>query len=317
MKKNKIGNFLQSPEWMKVNELVGHKIICKKFAGIPVYMIVKDARRGRYLEIPGGPLIDWQDTESVQKIFASIREIAKAENCVFVRLRPQLLDDLENRKILDELGCRIAPMHLHAEHTVILDLTKDEETLLAEMRRQTRYEVRRSAKLGIVVDKGNSEELFNEFHRVQAETASRQHFIPPRKKDLLAEHEAFGDKATIYVAKTPEGDPIAYGLFIKYGVEADYFEAASTDLNRKLPGAYALQWQAIRDFKNEGYSRYNLWGIAPPNQPHHRYAGVTTFKTGFGGTSVTFVPAHDIVIDPLKYKLDLLVEKIRKKRRKL
>lgn len=318
MKNNEnIGNFLQSPEWMKVNELVGHKTISRIFQKFPVYMIVKNAKRGRYLEIPGGPLIDWQNRTLVEEVFSEIRKIARDEGCVFVRLRPQLLDTAENIKLLSRLGCRKAPMHLHAEHTVILDLTKDEDTLLAEMRRQTRYEVRRSMKLEIKVERGSSKDLFDEFHKVQVETANRQHFIPPHAKDLLAEHEAFGDNAVIYVAKTPENEPIAYGLILKNGVEADYFEAASTELNRKLPGAYALQWQVIRDLKKEGFLRYNLWGIAPPGQPHHRYAGVTTFKTGFGGENVTFVPAQDIVINPLRYKFDLLVETIRKKRRKL
>ncbi len=50
-------------------------------------------------------------------------------------------------------------MHLHAEHTVILDLSKSEDELLKDMRRQTRYEVRRSIKLGLEVSWSNTEEL--------------------------------------------------------------------------------------------------------------------------------------------------------------
>ena len=312
-------NFLQSKKWQKVNESVGHKVIIENFLGkkYPVLMIVKNARRGRYLEIPGGPIIDWQDKKLVAEVFARIREVAMREKCVFVRLRPQLLDTPENRELLKSQGCKIAPMHLHAEHTVIIDLTKDEETLLANMRRQTRYEVRRSAKQNLKVEKGNSKELFDEFHQVQSETAARQNFIPPSKKDLLAEREAFGKDAVIYIAKTAEGEPIAYGLILKDGEEADYFEAASTDLNRKLPGAYALQWQVIRDLKKEGYKHYNLWGIAPPGAKNHRYAGVTTFKTGFGGENVTFVPAHDLIINHAKYLKNYFIETIRKKRRHL
>ncbi|MBR3135165.1 peptidoglycan bridge formation glycyltransferase FemA/FemB family protein [Candidatus Saccharibacteria bacterium] len=147
------------------------------------------------------------------------------------------------------------------------------------------------------------------------ETARRQHFIPPDLKTLLAEREAFGKNAQIYIASLD--DKIAYGLTISDGDEAEYFEAASTDLNRKLPGAYALQWQAMKDLKKQGIKRYNLWGIAPPGVKNHRYSGVTTFKTGFGGEIVEFVPAHDIIISPARYKIDLAVEKLRKKRRNL
>ena len=104
---------------------------------------------------------------------------------------------------------------------------------------------------------------------------------------------------------------------IRDGREGDYYEAASTELNRKLPGAYAIIWQAMRDLKADGYERFNLWGIAPAGEPHHRYAGVTTFKTGFGGSVVEYVPAHDMVISKAKYLKNWLVETARRKRRHL
>ena len=134
---------------------------------------------------------------------------------------------------------------------------------------------------------------------------------------MLAEREAFLDNAEIYVAKTSDDKPIAYGLVIRDGLEGDYYEAASTILNHKLPGAHALLWRAIRDLKAEGYQRFNLWGIAPAGQPNHRYAGVTTFKTGFGGEIVEYVPAHDLVINNVKYLKNLVVETMRKKKRHL
>ncbi len=312
-------NFLQSPVWQKTNELIGHKVIVDKLDNKhDTYMIVKKAKRGRYLEIPGGPVLDWNNKKALTPAITKMLRIAKENRCGFVRIRPQLLDTPENRKLLKDLGAKISPMHLAAEHTVILDLTKSEEDLLASMRRQTRYEVRRAAKLGIIVESGNTKDYFQAFHIIQDLTAARQHFIPPDFKTLLAEKKAFGDNAKIYIAKTKEErSPIAYGLILIDGEEAAYYEAASTDLNRKLPGAYALEWQVIKDLKEAGVKRYNLWGIAPPNQPHHRYAGVTTFKTGFGGEVVAFIPAHDFIVSKIKYAPDYLIETIRKKRRHL
>lgn len=310
-------NFLQSPEYGRMNEILGCKVFQEDFDGKAwALMIVRDAKRGRYLEIPCGPLVDWTNSKLVNEIFVKIIEVAREEKCVFVRIRPQLLMSPENMKILEKMGLEKSPMHLAAEHTVMVDLLKSEDELLANMRRQTRYEVRRADKLGITVSKSSDEAIFKEFHAVQEETAKRQNFVPPSLKTLLAEREAFGDKITIYKAVN-EGKPVAYGLIIKDGKEADYYEAASTELNRKLPGAYALLWRAMKDLKAEGYGRFNLWGIAPAGQPNHRYAGVTTFKTGFGGEVVEFVPAHDLVISKIKYLKNLTVETIRKKRRHL
>ena len=319
-------NFLQSPAWGKMNELIGHKVIIEynltdedgTVSEAPKFwclMVVKNAKRGRYLEVPGGPLLDWGNTEAKKAVFAKIRAIAKREKCVFVRLRPQVRAGAAD--VLGGLGLRRAPMHLHAEHTVILDLKKSEDELLAEMRRQTRYEVRRATKLGIKVSWQNDAETFREFQQIQSETAKRQHFVPPDLTTLLAEREAFAENARLYIAETVDGERIAYGLILIEGAEAEYFEAASTELNYKLPGAYALQWQVIRDLKALGIQRYNLWGIAPPGQKQHRYAGVTTFKTGFGGEVVEFVPAQDLVIKKFRYLFNLAVETLRKKRRHL
>jgi len=312
----KSGNFLQSEIWSAVNRQIGHTPILEKIAGFSVLMIVKNAKRGRYLEIPGGPLIDWTDTAVRQQVFARIRAVARENHCVFVRFRPQLANTPEDQAYLQDIGAVPAPFHLYAEHTVVVDLSPDEDTLLANMRRQTRYEVRRAAKLGLSVSHDNSEETFRKFHKIQSDTAARQHFIPPTMKELLAYRECFGNDAQIYTAKQGS-EIVAMGLILNYGVEADYFEAASTDLNRKLPGAYTLLWHAICDAKKQGKARFNLWGIAPPGQPHHRYAGVTTFKTGFGGDVTEYIPAQDIVINKIKYQKVKLIETVRKKRRHL
>lgn len=318
VKKYPEANFLQSPEYARMNEILGCEVIYEDFEKKgSALMIVRNAKRGRYLEIPCGPLIDWTDKNLTREVIDKIARVAAAKKCVFVRIRPQLLATAENLQILSGLGFKKSPMHLAAEHTVVLDLTRKEEEMLASMRRQTRYEVRRGLKLGIEVTKDDSEEIFKEFHDCQVETAKRQNFVPPSFKTLESEREAFKGKIWIYKASTAEGEPVAYGLIVGNGLEADYYEAASTPLNRKLPGAYTLLWQAMCDLKKEGYKRFNLWGIAPAGQPHHRYAGVTTFKTGFGGEVVEFVPAHDLVISKVKYLRNLAVETMRKKKRHL
>ncbi len=311
-------NFLQSIEYGKMAEELGHKVITEEFDGRGLALIIiRNAKRGRYMEIPCGPLIDWDNLADVQMMLGRLTEIARRHNCVFVRIRPQLLDTPKNRQLLQKLKLKKAPMHLAAERTVMIDLTKSEADLLAKMRRQTRYEVRRADKLGIKVTHANSEQIFRDFYEAQAATAKRQHFIPPDLRTLMAERHAFGDKIAIYTAETESGERIAYGMIIWGGKEGDYYEAASTDLHYKLPGAYAVIWQAAKDLKAAGMERFNLWGIAPANQPKHRYAGVTTFKTGFGGDIVDYVPAQDLIISQTKYLKNWVVETARRKKRHL
>ena len=154
LKKHPESNFLQSPLWAETNRLIGHKLAVRTFHDKALFLgIIKDAKRGRYLEIPGGPLVDWDNKPLVKEMFEEIIKVANEEKCVFVRFRPQLENTEKNQKDLSilrsikNLDLRFAPMHLHAQNTVILDLKKSEEDLLMDMRRQTRYEVRRSEKL--------------------------------------------------------------------------------------------------------------------------------------------------------------------------
>lgn len=314
-------NFLQSVEWAAANERDGHEItrggVTRDGTLIAGWQgIIKDARRGRYLEVPGGPLLDWSDSLLVHEIVGQLCATAKAHDCVFVRVRPQLVDESLHLAYLKNARFALAPFHLHAEHTNILDLTKPEDELLAGMRRQTRYEVRRADKQDIVVTASSDKAAVDEFFAVQADTARRQGFVPSSKRFLEALVESFGEEAKVYRAEK-DGQLLNMALVIWSGEEADYFEAASTPESRKFAGAYGLQWQAIRDAKHAGKTRYNFWGIAYSDDPHHRYAGVTTFKRGFGGSDVTYVPAHDLIISRVRYVKNWLIETARKKKRKL
>lgn len=314
-------NFLQSWQWGELHLGLGHKVV-RRLVEVDGQVaggwqgIVKNAKRGRYLEVPGGPLIDWSDQHAVKQVVDQFRQIAKQERAVFVRIRPQILDDETNRKVLSQIGLAKAPFHLHAEHTNILDLSPNEDELLANMRRQTRYEVRRAEKQNIKVSWRNDKQAVEEFYDLQQITAQRQGFITSSKSFLGSLVEAFGDDARIYRAEK-DGQLLNLAMVIFSGEETDYFEAASTTDARKYPGSYALVWQAICDAKALGKSRHNLWGIAYSDDPNHRYAGVTTFKRGFGGQDVTYLPAHDLVINRWRYPLNWLVETVRRKKRKL
>ncbi len=313
-------NFLNSWQWGELYKKLGDKvyrlgIYDNDLVGL-ILAIVKNARRGRYIEISGGPLIDFTNKNQVSSVFGYLRKIAKENNCVFVRVRPQLADSDEIRGVLKKNGLIKAPMHLNAENTSIIDLSLGEEDILSNMRQQTRYEVRRADKLGIEVSVTSDIDDIYEFHRIQLETASRQDFIPPSQNFIKTQLEAFGSDLKIYKAKK-DGKLLAMSLIVTYGLEADYYEGAGTLDGRNLPGAYAIQWRAIKDAKSAGLIRYNFWGIAPGNRKKHRYSGVTTFKRGFGGKDVNFVPAHDLVVDKLRYSLNWVIEITRKKVRGL
>jgi hypothetical protein len=75
--------------------------------------------------------MDWGKKALREAIFADIREQAKATNCVFVRIRPQIEETPKNRELFRNLGLKPAPIYLSVEYAGILDLNKTEEEILA------------------------------------------------------------------------------------------------------------------------------------------------------------------------------------------
>jgi lipid II:glycine glycyltransferase (peptidoglycan interpeptide bridge formation enzyme) len=59
---------------------------------------------------------------------------------------------------------------------------------------------------------------------------------------------------------------------------------------------------------------YNFWGIAPEGVKSHPFAGVTLFKTGFGGSLLPLMHCIDLPLSPL-YKATRAFEYLRKWKR--
>ncbi len=319
LKLHQEANFLQSWEWGEFHLALGKKIQRTgfyhddKLAGV-MLSIVEPAKRGRYLTVPGGPILDWNVNLLVNLFVNTIRQIAKENNCVFVRVRPQLISDDFSRSLFKGNGFISAPLHLHAELTNQLNLSDSEEKLLANMRKATRYEIRKSLTIGIKIKTSTDPDDIKAFYELQLQTAQRQKFVPFSFKFLYEQFKIFsaGKTALLYSAEF-EGKLLAQALIIFYNKEAAYHYGASTLEGRKYPGAYLIQWEAIKEAKKLGMKIYNFWGVAPETDKQHRFYTISIFKRGFGGVDVEYLHAQDLVINKFLYLLNLAIELIRKK----
>jgi lipid II:glycine glycyltransferase (peptidoglycan interpeptide bridge formation enzyme) len=315
-------NFLQSWNWGVFQKRMEKKVFPLGFDRdgqlVGVALIVKEtAKRGNYLTVAGGPLLDWEDRELELLFVSTLRRLAKEEKCLFVRVRSQLMNTQENRDRFSSLGFKEAPMHLTADLTRQIDLTKTEEELLMEMRKSTRYEIRKADKEGVKIKMSSDPNEMEEFYTHQLELAKRHGFVPFSKKFLTEQFATFAkDDQALLIHSYKNSQLLASAFVIFYGVEAVYHYGVSTAANSRLPGAYACQWAAIKMAKDMGMKRYNLWGVAPENSVNHRFYGVSIFKRGFGGEDVAHLPAQDLGISKF-YLLVKLFESLRARARKL
>jgi len=316
-------NFLQSWAWGEFHKALNKTINRSgfyegdKFVGA-MLSVVEPARRGKYLTVPGGPIINWQDKYLINAFVKQIQTIAKENGCAFIRVRPQLKKDDFSKKIFKDLGFIKAPMHLHAELTSQLDITKSEEEIMVQMRKTTRHEVKKAIKENIKITASNDEKDVKKFYDLQIETSKRQKFIPFSYKFLHEQFKVFAQNENALLYKAAFGNKLlAQAFVIFYGKEAVYHYGASTDEGRNYPGAYLIQWEAIRKAKKRGMTRYNFWGVSPENKQNHRFSGLSLFKRGFGGEDLQYLPAQDLIINKPKYLLNYIFESLRNRLRNL
>lgn len=317
-------NFLQSWMWGDVNERLGKTVYrMGYFDGDQqigaMIAVVEPARRGRYISVAAGPIINWSHSELVETWRESLDLIANEEDCVFVRVRPQLLALDTNEHTFRQLGFRPAKMHLEAELTSQLNLTRPLDEIHANLRKNTRREIKQAKKKGIKVTQFTDPAIIKEFYEMQLATAERHDFVPFPLDRLQAEFDVFSKSGNVlmYSSHTSQGELIAQAFVIFYGAEASYHYGASTELGRTEPGAYLIQWKAIQEAIKRGCKRYNFWGVVHPEDTKHRFYGVSVFKRGFRGEDVEYLHAHDLVIKKSKYLKNFAIESARKKARRL
>lgn len=312
-------NFLQSWDYYEFFKSRGNqvvrRIVKQEGAIVGAYAgVIENAKRGRYLAIAGGPILDWDNRELVNQIFADIKAMGRQHKCAFVRVRPQLELSEQGMDLMLSLGLRRAPMYLSVEFAGILDLEKDEEEIMRGMRQRLRRALRKGMKNNIQIEKSTDPKDIHEFYEIELQTAGRHRFVAFSEDYLTKQFAAFAPhgEAVLYTAKY-EGEILAQNFMIFYGNEASYHYGVSSELGTKYSGAPLLHMEAMRDARERGIMRYNFWGITEETDIHHRFYGVSQFKRGFGVDELKYIPAHDLVLNKFKYAFDWVVETLRKR----
>lgn len=314
-------NFLQSWDFYEFHVSRGKDVVRRiavdnknqiqaAYAGV-----IETAKRGKHLAIAGGPILDWKNAKLVDAVFEDIKAQGQAHGCVFVRIRPQLELSDRSQKIFRDHHYQKAPMYLSVEYAGVLDLTKTDDELLKNMRQRLRRALRKAEKNHLVVEKSTDPKDIKTFYQIQNETAKRHDFVEFSEDFLEKQFAAFApnDEAVLYTAKTADGEILAQNFMIFYGPEASYHYGASTELGTKLSGAPLLHLTAMRDARQRGIERYNLWGIVAEDDTKHRFYGVSVFKRGFGVDELKYLPAHDLVLRRPAYLKTWLIETLRRK----
>lgn len=304
--------FFQSWEWGDVEQMNGHKVSRygvyekNKLRGV-AQCIETYARRGNYLHVRHGPVLNEWSERYVSATVNLLKKQAKVADLGFVRISP--LIKTEQARPLQELGFKKASMHnIDGEICYVIDLRRELSEILASMRKNTRYIIRKSERVdNFETVKGTSSQQIDDFLVLFQKTAKRRGFVGERgiKKEVSV--FASQDNAEIVLTYYKKR-PVAGALIVFWGNQGIYHHAATSKLGLQLFAAYRVVWEAIKDTKKRGLDFFNLWGGIPDvGDKSHPWWGLTIFKRGFGSEKREYVHAMDLPLSP-KYWRNYFLE---------
>jgi hypothetical protein len=241
----------------------------------------------------GGPLVRAADAQAVR---ADFRE-AFAGYChsrgvvsEFVRFNP-LLRNQEGWGGFYELR--------KCGDNVVIDLSKDEDAILAGYRSGTRYNMRAACKRGAQVEQADktsaNSRLFADMYRRAMDRVGAAPFYYFSNAYFERLVSLDDDLVSLYFARDGDGKVISAALFL-HGQEYVHYHLSATvaGVNRLSPGSLLLH-NAVLDMRRKGKKYFHLGGAAADQEGLHR------FKRGFSGDRKEYYVGRRVQ-DPLRYE---------------
>jgi lipid II:glycine glycyltransferase (peptidoglycan interpeptide bridge formation enzyme) len=264
--------------------------------------------------VPKGPVLDYDDTQLLAKVLATLEQQTDRKRTLFSKIDPDVWrgygTDLSAplpraKAVLETLakrGWRQSAEQIQFKNTHILDLRADEDTLMANMKAKTRYNVRLSTRRGVYTRLGSEESDLRTFYQLYYETSQRNGFLirpPAYYLDIWTQTLRAG-RSHLLLAEV-DGDPIAGLMMFRFRQTAWYMYGASSNQHRNLMPNFLLQWEAMRLAKRHGCTKYDMWGAPDRFDESDPLWGVFRFKTGFGGETMQGLGAFDYAPSPWLY----------------
>jgi peptidoglycan pentaglycine glycine transferase (the first glycine) len=320
------GEFKQQHRWPAQRVLVsdssgrpvaGAQVLYRGMAGLAIAYI------------PKGPVVDWQDRPVADELMRTLRRATRQHRALYLKIEPNEMTAPGLETLLAErYGFESSPETIQPRSTIRVNLDGGPETWLARMKPKHRYNIKLAERRGVTCRLAEPAD-FGAFYQLMVITGQRDQFGTHSASYYRDAWEIFRESpqgnAALVLAEF-EGKVIAGAMVFAFGQESAYLYGASSDEHRREMPTYLLQWRAMQWAKEQGARFYDFWGIpdevgdnseelendklAQKNVRDGLW-GVYRFKQGFGGETVRYAGAFDLVYNRPLYKLWQRVKTIR------
>ncbi len=234
--------------------------------------------------VPRGPIVE---QGLVKDFLEALANHARSQyGAVAVSIEPDWSE-------LPELprGWRVGQNTILIPDTLILDLEKSEDELLAPMSKKTRQYIRKSAsEANVEIRQVKNREELEKCLQVYRETAKRAGFPLHDDAYYYDVFENLGDASPVFAAYK-DGWPIAFLWLAISASTAFELYGGMNDDGQQLRVNYALKWHAICKMREWGLTKYDMNGLLSD--------GVSNFKRGFADHENQLVGTYDKSLSPL------------------
>lgn len=258
---------------------------------------------GKFWYAPKGPGVS--DDAQLKTFALKLRPFAASHNVFAVRLEPELIDNPTNRTTLKEIGL-VRHKGIQAENTIIVDIDKPIDQVVASFNGKTRYNIRQAEKEHLTIELVETTDQNCEiFYKLMSETIAGRSYLRPLSYFKKFWKGYAGSNAGFFMFAHKGKELQAIDFVMINGIKAARKDAGS-NREHSIRGASALlEVEVIKELQKRGVKYYDLYGSPPANRlkdPTHPYYGFGTFKSGFNETVTDFVGCQDLVIKPWAYK---------------
>jgi len=226
-----------------------------------------------------GPLVDHDDPQLLDLIIKGYNKYIKSR-AIYSQFRNLWPWTQAQKEIMTENG------YQYEEHLdILMDLTQDQETLLSNVHKERRHNIRRSEKKGTQFKELTSLEEIETGLALVEETYKRVKLPVAHPSLFTAAYEIlYPIKMVRYFGAVNQDKLIGVRIVLPYKeMVYDWYAGGSHEERNKYPNDY-LPWQVILWCKQAGHNVFDFGGAGKPNIPY----GVRDYKLKFGGQLVNY-----------------------------
>lgn len=224
--------------------------------------------------------------------FVQIEKLAQKYRPLQVQIQP-----LKIEPGFKKYGYKLSGGGGHVTKTLQIDLTHSEKKILAQMKKDARYGIRKAKKEDIKIQtclaarQGYKD--INCFHQAWKKSVGWQRYVPSLKT-LNRLKKAFGKKAVFLTAdsflciNTLKQSTLGGAVILFTNEGAYYYYAFTSKEGRKKFTQYLLVWEAIKLAKKQGYKIFDFEGIYDERFPIKAWKGFSHFKKSFEGKEIQY-----------------------------